>query len=135
LRIEPSHALAIRHEVWNCKSFATEETPRMRLMLPLACALTLATSAFAADTPTYSLTIQNRAFAPSELQVPAGQQIELHVKNADAAASEFESHTLHREKVVPAGKEVVVQLGPLRAGTYEFFDDFNPKARGHIVAQ
>jgi hypothetical protein len=107
----------------------------MRLIVPVVCALTLAGSAFAADTPTFSLTIQNRAFVPVQLQVPAGQKIELHVKNADAAASEFESETLHREKVVPAGKEVVVYIGPLRAGTYEFFDDFNPKARGHIVAQ
>ena len=67
--------------------------------------------------------------------MPAGQQIELHVRNADAAAAEFESETLHREKVVPAGKEVVVFIGPLRAGSYEFFDDFNPSARGHIVAK
>jgi hypothetical protein len=107
----------------------------MRLILCVTCALGLAGNAVAADTPTFSLTIQNRAFSPAELQVPAGQKIELHVKNADAAASEFESETLHREKVVPAGKEVVVYVGPLRAGTYEFFDDFNPKARGHIVAQ
>jgi plastocyanin len=109
--------------------------PAMRLILSVACALTLSSGAFAADTPTFSLTIQNRAFSPAELKVPAGQKIELHVKNADAAASEFESETLHREKVVPAGKEVVVYVGPLRAGTYEFFDDFNPKARGHIIAQ
>ena len=107
----------------------------MRLILPLAFALTLASGVFAADTPTFSLTIQNRNFIPADLQVPAGQKIELHIKNADAAASEFESETLHREKVVPAGKEVVVFIGPLRAGTYEFFDDFNPKARGHIVAR
>jgi plastocyanin len=95
----------------------------------------LAWPAAAADTPTASLTIRNRAFEPAELQVPAGQKIELHVRNADAAASEFESSELHREKVVPPGQEVVVFIGPLRAGSYEFFDDFNPSARGHIVAR
>jgi heme/copper-type cytochrome/quinol oxidase subunit 2 len=89
----------------------------------------------AADTPTASLTIRNRAFEPAELAVPAGQKIELHVRNADAAAAEFESSELHREKVVPPGQEVVVFIGPLRAGSYEFFDDFNPRARGHIVAR
>jgi heme/copper-type cytochrome/quinol oxidase subunit 2 len=98
-------------------------------------ALLLAWPAAAADTPTASLTIRNRAFEPTELEVPAGQKIELHVRNADAAASEFESDELHREKVVPAGQEVVVFIGPLRAGRYEFFDDFNPAARGHIVAR
>jgi hypothetical protein len=98
-------------------------------------AVLLAAPALAADPPTAALTIRNRAFEPPELQVPAGQKIELHVRNADAAPSEFESDTLHREKVVPAGQEVVVFIGPLRPGTYEFFDDFNPTARGHIVAR
>ena len=98
-------------------------------------ALLLASPAAAADTQTASLTIRNRAFEPPELEVPAGQKIELHVRNADSAASEFESAELHREKVVPAGKEVVVFIGPLRAGRYEFFDDFNPGVRGHIVAR
>ncbi len=95
----------------------------------------LAWPAAAADAPAASLTIRNRTFEPAELEVPAGQKVELHVHNADTAASEFESDELHREKVVPAGQEVVVFIGPLRAGRYEFFDDFNPSARGHIVAR
>jgi plastocyanin len=107
----------------------------MRAAVFLVVAFTLTGVASAADTPTFSLTIRNRAFDPAELQVPAGQKIELHVKNADAVPSEFESSTLHREKVVPAGQEVVVYIGPLRAGTYEFFDDFHPSSRGHVVAQ
>ena len=101
----------------------------------LLLAMLFAWPAAAADTASASLTIRNRAFDPPELEVPAGQKIELHVRNADAAASEFESAELHREKMVPAGKEIVVFIGPLRAGRYEFFDDFNPKARGHIVAK
>jgi heme/copper-type cytochrome/quinol oxidase subunit 2 len=106
----------------------------MQLRLALL-ALALGVSTAAADTPTANLAIRNRVFQPNELNVPAGQKIELHVRNEDAAASEFESAELHREKVVPAGQEVVVYIGPLRAGRYEFFDDFNPKARGHIVAR
>jgi hypothetical protein len=106
----------------------------MRSALALL-ALMLAWPAAAADAQTASLTIRNGAFEPTELEVPAGQKIELHVRNANSAASEFESAELHREKVVPAGKEVVVFIGPLRAGRYEFFDDFNPGARGHIVAR
>ncbi len=50
------------------------------------------------------------------------------------AASAFESYELHREKVVPAGQEIVVFIGPLCTGSYEFFDDFNPRARSHVVA-
>ena len=107
----------------------------MRLTVALGTLLLLALPAAAADNPTASLTIRNRAFEPSELEVPAGQKIELHVRNTDAAASEFESAELHREKVVPPGQEIVVYIGPLRAGRYEFFDDLNPRARGHIVAR
>jgi heme/copper-type cytochrome/quinol oxidase subunit 2 len=105
---------------------------QFRLLLLLTL---LPFAAAAADAPTVSLTIHNRAFEPSELSVPAGQKIELHLRNEDAAASEFESAELHREKMVPAGQEVVVYLGPLPAGRYEFFDDLNPKARGHVVAK
>lgn len=106
----------------------------MRFALILLASL-LSWPAAAADTQSASLIIRNRAFDPAELDVPAGQKIELHVRNADAAAAEFESSELHREKVVPPGQEVVVFIGPLRAGSYEFFDDFNPRARGHIVAR
>ena len=106
----------------------------MPIRLALLTLLLVASTA-AAETPTANLTIRNRVFEPTELNVPAGQKIELRVRNEDTAASEFESHELHREKVVPAGQEVVVNIGPLRAGRYEFFDDFNPKSRGHIVAK
>ena len=106
----------------------------MRLLIALGTLL-LVCSGAAADPPTASLTIRNRAFEPSEISVPAGQKVELHVRNADTAAAEFESTELHREKVVPPGEEVVVYVGPLRAGSYEFFNDFNPNARGHIVAR
>jgi heme/copper-type cytochrome/quinol oxidase subunit 2 len=108
--------------------------PLMRPALTLLAFL-LAWPAVAAETPTASLTIRNRVFEPAELEVPANQKIELHVRNADAAASEFESAELHREKMMAAGQEVVIFIGPLRAGSYEFFDDLNPRARGHIVAR
>jgi len=36
---------------------------------------------------------------------------------------------------VPGGQEVVVFIGPLRAGSYEFFNDFHPSSRGHVVAR
>jgi heme/copper-type cytochrome/quinol oxidase subunit 2 len=107
----------------------------MRLLLLLPLLLAVTTVASAADAPSFSITIQNRAFQPPELTVPAGQKIELQIKNTDAAPAEFESDSLHREKVVPAGQQVVVYIGPLRAGSYEFFNDFYPQSRGHIIAK
>jgi hypothetical protein len=88
-----------------------------------------------AQSPSLSISIHDDQFIPSELDAPAGQKIELNIKNERAAASEFESAQLHREKVVPPGQQVTVFVGPLRPGTYEFFDDFNPKTRGHLIVR
>jgi plastocyanin len=88
-----------------------------------------------AQTPTFSLAIHDDRFVPSELEVPAGQKIELIIKNERSAASEFESSDLRREKVVSGGQQISVYVGPLRAGTYEFFDDFHPQTRGHLIVR
>jgi hypothetical protein len=85
---------------------------------------------------TYTLTIKDHRFTPTELELPAGKKITLTVKNLDPTAEEFESIELHREKVVAGGQEIIVYLGPLRPGRYEFFGDFNPQtARGTIVVK
>ncbi len=73
--------------------------------------------------------MKNNQFIPSEVQIPAGVKVKLVVRNENSTASEFESTQLHREKVVPPGQEITVYVGPLKAGRYEFFDDFNPKTR------
>ena len=49
--------------------------------------------------------------------------------------AEFESPSLHREKVVAPGAAVSVFVGPLNPGRYEFYDDFHPATRGVIVVQ
>ena len=108
---------------------------RSPLILALMAAA-LAAPASAADPVTMSLTLHNHQFQPGELDVPAGQRIELHVKNADSTPSEFESSQLHREKIVAAGQEIVVPIGPLTPGRYEFYDDFHRNTtRGYIVVR
>src|SRR5262249_22941499 len=101
----------------------------------LALIFSQATSAMAQDAP-YTLTIKDHMFQPTAIEIPAGKKIELIVKNEDPTPEEFESTELRREKVVPAGQQITVYIGPLKPGRYEFFGDFNPKtARGHIVAK
>jgi len=90
----------------------------------------------AAQEPTFTLVIKDHRFQPVEIEVPVGQKITLLVKNEDPTPEEFESHQLKREKVIPGGKEITLSIGPLKAGRYEFFGEFNPKtARGFIVAK
>jgi plastocyanin len=98
----------------------------------------LAAMAFAAAAQAgseYRLVIEGHHFTPAQLTVPAGEHIQLVVENHDATPEEFESYALNREKIVPAGARVVLYVGPLRPGRYEFFGDFNQAtARGWLVA-
>jgi plastocyanin len=110
---------------------------RTSLALPAFAALLLgALPAFADDTPVQHISIKNKAFVPSEIAIPAGQKVKLIVKNEDNEPAEFESFELHREKVAPANSEVTVFVGPLEAGTYPFFNDFDPKkTTGKIIVK
>ena len=46
---------------------------------------------------------------------------------------EFESKSLRVEKVVAANSEGVINVRALKPGRYEFYDDFNDKARGALT--
>lgn len=88
-----------------------------------------------ADNPSFAIALKNNQFVPSELQIQAGTKVKLVVRNENSTPSEFESHQFHREKVVPPGQEVTVFVGPLDPGSYEFFDDFHPQTRGHLIVK
>jgi plastocyanin len=103
-------------------------------LLALLAAVLLALPVRAADAE-FVLTIQDHHFVPPELTVPAGQKLKLVVRNADAVAAEFESVDFHREKLVQGGHEIAVFVGPLEAGSYEFFDDLHPETRGHLIVR
>jgi heme/copper-type cytochrome/quinol oxidase subunit 2 len=81
------------------------------------------------------LTYSNGQFSPSQVSAPADKPIAFHVKNLDAKAMEFESTSLRVEKVVAAGSEGVINVRALKPGRYEFYDDFNDKARGALNVQ
>lgn len=104
----------------------------------LCCSLLvgLALPVMAEEPNTYTITIKDHRFTPSELKVPAGQKIKLLVKNDDPTAEEFESHDLQREKVIAGGTEAVITLRPLDKGTYKFFGEFHEAtAQGQIIAE
>lgn len=92
----------------------------------------LAAEAVAAS-PSFVLSIRNQAFEPRTLTLPAGQQVEIQLKNEDAVPAEFESSDLNREKVVPGGTTLPLYVGPLSPGRYQFFNDFQPSSTGTIV--
>lgn len=97
--------------------------------------LLLSTVPALADDPRIAITLRDHQFVPAEVAVPAGVKVELIVKNEQATPAEFESTSLHREKVVTPSGTISVFVGPLQPGRYEFFDDFHPASRGFLVAQ
>ncbi len=98
-------------------------------------AVLVAPVAAPAAEPAYTLIIKDRKFDVAELQVPANTKLTVTVKNLDTVPAEFESSDLNREKVVVGGGTIKIYLGPLAPGRYVFFNDFNPKAHGIIVAK
>jgi uncharacterized protein (DUF58 family) len=100
-------------------------------------ALFLAASlpANAQQTANVSISVKNHQFQPAQIHAPANVPIELRVKNLDATPMEFESVSLRVEKVVAGNSEGVIRLRPLAPGSYNFFDDFNPKTTGVLVVR
>lgn len=84
----------------------------------------------------FEISIKDHRFIPAELTVPAGKKIKLLVKNLDATPEEFESYTLNREKIIRGKGSAVIYIGPLKAGSYKFFGEFNQDtAQGVIIAK
>ena len=89
-----------------------------------------------AEVPKFDLTIKDHRFEPARVVIPRDTKVKLLVKNLDSSAEEFESYELNREKIIPGQSEAAVFVGPLAAGTYPFFGEFNPStAQGVLVVE
>ena len=85
---------------------------------------------------TFTLTLRNNRFVPSELEVPANTRIKLLVVNEDSTPEEFESHELKREKIVTGKGTITVLVGPLAPGRYPFFGEFHmDTAQGALIVK
>jgi hypothetical protein len=84
---------------------------------------------------TITLIIKDHQFTPDQVTAPAGERFQIDVSNQDATPSEFESSDLRVEKIVVAGGKISLKAGPLKPGTYKFFDDYHPDtAAGTLTA-
>ena len=108
-----------------------------RLALAALCAIAVLPISLsqAQQATELQLSYSKGQFQPSELRAPADKPITVRLKNLDAKAMEFESKSLRVEKVVAANSEGVINVRALKPGRYEFYDDFNEKARGALVVQ
>ena len=109
----------------------------MRSFLVLAgLAVCLVLAPVQAQAQSFTITIKDHKFSPSELKVPAGKRITVTVVNDDPTPEEFESHELKFEKVIPGKSKGVVRFGPLTKGRYKFFGEYHEDtAQGAIVVE
>ena len=108
-----------------------------RLTLAALCAIAVLpiSPSQAQQATELQLSYSKGQFQPSELRAPADKPITVRLKNLDAKAMEFESKSLRVEKVVTANSEGAINVRALKPGRYEFYDDFNEKARGALTVQ
>ena len=108
-----------------------------KLLLVAVCAIAVlpVSASLAQQATELQVTYSKGQFQPTELRAPADKAITIRVKNLDAKAIEFESKTLRVEKVVAANGEALLNVRAQKPGRYEFFDEFNEKARGALVVQ
>ncbi len=99
----------------------------------LVLALLVLSSAASAEPPSFTIEIKDHLFYPAELVIPADTKVRLIVINRDSTPEEFESYELNREKVIMGGAQAVIFIGPLAAGEYPFFGEFNPKTAQGLV--
>jgi len=79
---------------------------------------------------------ENHQFSPQTLIVPVHKPLQIKIINLSNEKIEFESFSLNREKVLEPGKSVILTIPALRAGSYDFFDDFHQDVpEGAIVAK
>jgi plastocyanin len=106
-----------------------------RFVLMLALSL-LAAPVLADDVPEFTIVIKDHQFTPAELTIPAGVKVKLIIDNQDATPEEFESHELNREKIIPGNSQAKIFVGPLEAGVYPFFGEFNEAtAQGKLIVK
>jgi len=111
-------------------------TTMRSLIVLTALAAFVALAPVPADAQSFTVTIKNHKFSPSELKVPAGKRITVTVVNDDPTPEEFESHELKFEKVIPGKSKAVVRFGPLTKGRYKFFGEYHEDtAQGAVVVE
>jgi hypothetical protein len=110
-------------------------TARQPIVLAMSVGCAIALISAASATEPLRLTLKDNRFAPGDISVPANERFMIEVENQDPTPAEFESSDLRVEKIVVPGGKITVRAGPLKPGTYKFFDDYHPdSATGTIRA-
>lgn len=101
----------------------------------LAALIGSAPAVMAAEMPSFAIVLHDGTIAPDRLQVPANTPFKLEISNTGGSPAEFESLSLHKERVLSAGVTASLVFRRLAPGEYDFFDDFHPGSKAVLVAR
>jgi hypothetical protein len=118
--------------IGDCPRKAFGLTPFIPLALFAACGFAAPAHA---DAPTFTIEFHDGKISPLRIEVPAKQKFKLEFDNTGSTAAEFESHDLHKEKVLAPKSRSFLVFHPLDPGEYVFFDDFHPGLKPVLVAK
>ena len=98
--------------------------------------ITLLQPLHAEDLPVFELTLQNDAFVPADLKVPAGKPFILKVLNKEKSAVEIEAKDLKIEKVIASGGDIIARVKSLKPGRYLLVNEYKEDTvKTYIVAE
>jgi hypothetical protein len=104
--------------------------------LLVAASIALPCAAWAEDPFAISLTLKDHQFQPAEIKAPANKPIAITLKNEDGGFEEFDSTSLHTEKIVTGHGTITIKLKPLAAGRYPFEGEYHAQtAQGVLVVE
>ena|SRR6202022_4923326 len=117
-------------------SMSRSRTLSTATLLAAVALVSVAGAAHAQSATEIQLSYKDKKFDPAEISVSANTPIVIKLKNLDAKAMEFESKTLHVEKVVAGSSDATINVRAQKPGRYEFVDEYNEKvARGALVVK
>ena len=104
--------------------------------LVLLTLLVYSHATFAAGKPQFKIAFSNLRVVPEVTVIPANTKVQLIVHNKDKGVEEFHSDSLRREKIIGGNKKAIINIGPLKPGTYTFMGEFHAKtSQGRIVVK
>ncbi len=107
----------------------------MRNVTTALLLLTMTIPAMASETITRQLSLNEHGFEPARLELPANVRIRLVVHNDSSQPAEFESYDLSQEVEIASHEQTAIFIGPLKPGSYAYFNDFDDSMRGTVLVQ
>jgi Cupredoxin-like domain len=79
--------------------------------------------------------LKDHKFVPETTELISGKKYKLIIDNQDKEDEEFDSDDLGKEQFVKGGQKIILEIGPLEQGKYEFAGEMNKSAKGVIVVK